>query len=491
MSSQYEIGGFDWKRVSLTREGEGGGNFPDLESCLQYIEKIVAGGYMPSTTDPFEIVLGPGDHSYTRTTAFDLPAGIVLRGSGPGATRIVGTPESVGTSSVTGLFGGVAITVPGASSILTNGDRVKISEASGSGWTTLNSGAWTINFVFGDAFIIYTADGVVLDTSGFADQSSTDLIVERLVPIFKCEEAIFSDLTFSNCGTAIQRNGGSALVRLDNVFGNGVDTIFDGTFDTPPSVGINIIQNCTSTGGTNTQYINDGGVIFAMLDCFFNLPSTDGTVPLVNHRGSRFAMRDCIFDGILTTDQWALDINFADNAGQNPCQLSSNDYYNIDKAIRIQDNDGIVLSSNETISNCNTDLEVLGAGGTYSGVYSFSAFTADPSKFELNGNTPPYNVINSTDGSQTAAAQTRTITTATTLDQTYSNVLCSSTSDFTVTLPDAAQFDQWVYTIKNINTNLVTIATTGGATIDNEVTEIVGQYEAIKVVSDGTNWWVI
>lgn len=494
---QFVIGGYDWKRVSLTREGEGGGNFPDLESALQDLEKKVADGYTPTVADPYEINLGPGVHNYTRSTAFNLPVGTIIRGSGPSATTIQGTISVTDNAENMVNFGGWAVTV--TAHPFSNGDRVKVTgivnasprNGDGTDWESLNGKVYTVSIFGANAIFPQDVLGNNIDVSSFTATYGSGGLIERLDPIFTCSEAIISDLTFTKCGTAVQRTGGSALSRLENVFCTGIDTLYDGH-----TSGIQILQNCNSTSGTNSQVICDGGVIFAVLNCFFNLPNLDGTVPLVKHNAGRFAMRDTIFDGtgvgVVTPNSWALEIDFAEGGfGLNQCELASNDYFNMEKAIEIADNTGEIFSNSETINNCTTDLVIQGAGGTYSGLYSFTALNADPNKFTLNGNPPPLNFVNSTDGTLTAASQLVTLTTNTTLSQIHTNVLCDNVNDFTVTLPDAAQYTNWVYTIKNISTNLVTIATTGAATIDNEVTEIVGQYEAIKVVSDGTNWWVI
>lgn len=47
-------------------------------------------------------------------------------------------------------------------------------------------------------------------------------------------------------------------------------------------------------------------------------------------------------------------------------------------------------------------------------------------------------------------------------------------------------------TIKNIGTNTVTVNAVGEtAEIDDETSQILNQYDALKIVSDGTEWWVI
>lgn len=86
-----------------------------------------------------------------------------------------------------------------------------------------------------------------------------------------------------------------------------------------------------------------------------------------------------------------------------------------------------------------------------------------------------------------------TITSATTLDNTHNVVLCN-TGAYTVTLPTAASVAGKTYYIKNIDSDSddITIATTGGQTIDGESSIVLYVYnDAIRVISNGTNWHII
>ncbi len=94
-------------------------------------------------------------------------------------------------------------------------------------------------------------------------------------------------------------------------------------------------------------------------------------------------------------------------------------------------------------------------------------------------------------------AQVHTITGNTTLSYVHNLVLCNSASALTVTLPAAASYAGKEFTITNINT--------GKVTIDGNSTEEIRdpsfgaattfdlwvQYDSIKIVSDGSAWWVI
>jgi len=70
-------------------------------------------------------------------------------------------------------------------------------------------------------------------------------------------------------------------------------------------------------------------------------------------------------------------------------------------------------------------------------------------------------------------------------------ILCNGS--FTVTLPSAVGLAGRQFTIKRINASgNVTVATTSSQQIDGASTRVLtAQYEAVIVVSDGANWWVV
>jgi|SRR5688572_4409672 len=87
------------------------------------------------------------------------------------------------------------------------------------------------------------------------------------------------------------------------------------------------------------------------------------------------------------------------------------------------------------------------------------------------------------------ATKVTTITGNTTLTSADAVVLCNSASNFTVTLPSAIGISGRIYTIKNINTNIVTIMTTGSQTIDGSLNKLLNsQYDAVQLISNGNNW---
>lgn len=86
-----------------------------------------------------------------------------------------------------------------------------------------------------------------------------------------------------------------------------------------------------------------------------------------------------------------------------------------------------------------------------------------------------------------------TITSATTLDNTYNVVLCN-TGPYTVTLPAAASNTGRVYYILNIDTDGDDITIDGNAseTINGSTTYALDSYtHVVQIISDGTNWHII
>lgn len=93
------------------------------------------------------------------------------------------------------------------------------------------------------------------------------------------------------------------------------------------------------------------------------------------------------------------------------------------------------------------------------------------------------------------ATRVQTITGATTLDSTYSTILCDATSaGFTVTLPAATGCSGRIYNIKKIDStgNTVTIDGDSAETIDGAATKVINtQYSGYTIQSNGTSWYII
>ncbi len=102
--------------------------------------------------------------------------------------------------------------------------------------------------------------------------------------------------------------------------------------------------------------------------------------------------------------------------------------------------------------------------------------------------------INLTNGASLTSTGYATKTAAYALTTTDSVILADATSAaFTVTLPSAVGIAGRQYTIKKVDSlaNAVTIASASG-TIDGATTKALSaQWQAVRVVSDGANWFVV
>ena len=88
-----------------------------------------------------------------------------------------------------------------------------------------------------------------------------------------------------------------------------------------------------------------------------------------------------------------------------------------------------------------------------------------------------------------------TITTSTSIDSSYSVVLCNATSGgITVTLPSASGHEGRIYHVKKIDASVNAIIVDGAdaETIDGELTQTFSvQYESLQIVCDGSNWHIL
>ncbi len=85
-----------------------------------------------------------------------------------------------------------------------------------------------------------------------------------------------------------------------------------------------------------------------------------------------------------------------------------------------------------------------------------------------------------------------TVTTNTTLDDTYSNVVCDNTTAIVITLPLANTCQGRIYNIKKINSGNITVSPSATNTIDGSTGWLLDDsYEAAMFVSDGSSSWVV
>lgn len=107
----------------------------------------------------------------------------------------------------------------------------------------------------------------------------------------------------------------------------------------------------------------------------------------------------------------------------------------------------------------------------------------------VGNNITPHSTIHS---GGSFASTTTTVTTATTLNASHSTLRSNLSTALTHTLPTAVGIAGRIYTIKNINTGVVTIATTLSQTIDGATTySLATQYKYVTVQSNGVSWDII
>ena len=77
-----------------------------------------------------------------------------------------------------------------------------------------------------------------------------------------------------------------------------------------------------------------------------------------------------------------------------------------------------------------------------------------------------------------------------TIDLNDYYVVCSG-NGYTITLPTAVGNDWREYTIKYTGTGSITVDADGTETIDGSLTQVLSPDDAMKIVSDGTNWLIV
>jgi hypothetical protein len=148
-------------------------------------------------------------------------------------------------------------------------------------------------------------------------------------------------------------------------------------------------------------------------------------------------------------------------------------------------------------------IEYWGAGTTPATAFDFRAYRdgANSYLWDRQGVTPMLFTFEDTLRTNARRVAQTTITAAALAvggsPQTYDVILCDPTANpQTITLPNPGTAGNLGrrYTIKRVSTsaNTVTVATAAG-TIDGAPTRVLagGTYDAITVVNDGTNWWII
>ncbi len=104
----------------------------------------------------------------------------------------------------------------------------------------------------------------------------------------------------------------------------------------------------------------------------------------------------------------------------------------------------------------------------------------------VNTTTP----LSTLDVNGSIASKLNTVTANTTLDDTYSNVVCNNTTAIVITLPLANTCQGRVYVIKKWNTGNVTVVRSGTNLLDGSTSWLIDDpYEVVTFVSDGNTSW--
>ena len=100
--------------------------------------------------------------------------------------------------------------------------------------------------------------------------------------------------------------------------------------------------------------------------------------------------------------------------------------------------------------------------------------------------------VSTLDVNGSVGSKINTITANTTLDDTYSNVVCNNTTTITITLPLANTCSGRMYNIKKINTGNVNVVRGGTNLIDGSTSWLLDDpYEVAMFVSDGSSSWAV
>lgn len=100
--------------------------------------------------------------------------------------------------------------------------------------------------------------------------------------------------------------------------------------------------------------------------------------------------------------------------------------------------------------------------------------------------------VSTLDVNGSVASKVNTVTASTTLDDTYSNVVCNNTTAIVITLPLANTCLGRMYHIKKVNTGNVTVSRSGTNTIDGSTSWLLDEaYEVAVFISDGNASWAV
>lgn len=430
------------------------------------VGNLATGGSAPATTGTRRMVISDANGLLSFTT---IPTGTVtsVTGTTNRITVATGTTTPVIDISATfeALLGKVASPLSQFASTTSLQLAGVISDETGSG-----------ALVFGTAptITLASASTGVTQTPG---DNSTKIATTAYVQaaIFATQTIAAARLATTAALTATYSNGSSGVGATLTEVGLGALTV-DGV---TPSVGNRIlVKNQASTfqnGIYTVTTVGSAGVAYVLTRASDYNVSADinlGDTIFVS-AGSTLASTTWTQNGTENPVMGTDPITFAQTAGPgsytagNGLSLSGTQFA-IDTSITVDKNTAQALTNKSvngvTLTTGGGTTTFLNANGAYSTPGGGSGITRS---------------VNNVSGTTSAGAASST-------DYAY---LCTGT--FTITLPTAVGNTN-LYTISNVGTAIITIATTSAQTINGLSNWILRQqYDSLSLISDGSNWMVV
>jgi len=149
---------------------------------------------------------------------------------------------------------------------------------------------------------------------------------------------------------------------------------------------------------------------------------------------------------------------------------------------------GYVAATGQWFTNAPTgDIAYRNTSGGLDFGNTSGSFTMTVRNSEVGINLVTPTTLLDVNGPIATAISTQTVNY--TITSTDSTILADGA--ITITLPSASGIAGRQYTIKNISSSTVTVASNGGTIDDSTTLSLTSDNEAITVQSDGTNWYVI
>jgi hypothetical protein len=183
------------------------------------------------------------------------------------------------------------------------------------------------------------------------------------------------------------------------------------------------------------------------------------------------------------------------------CDFIAGDFAGSNTQVTVQDGANYYMI-NLQFSNNELDAQLDASSSTPPGPVSFDLICLGGEESSVSSNVAIDNLYSSDSKSpitvnndlQTTGRlrKTSNLTSNTALDNTYDVILCNPSGNITLTLPQVSSNNGREYSIINKSTNVITINTTAGDTINDgstTSTTLSTQYSKIKLTSDNSSTW--